>query len=99
MKYTLSDLRKSLDNLDEAIVVLLAERFRLTDKVGWLKAKQGLSAQDKKREEEKFEKLSEIAKSHGLDPSFVKKLFRMIIDEVIKRHKEINSKFQIPNSK
>ena len=37
-------LRKSIDNIDAALVHLLAERFKFTQQVGVLKAKTGLPA-------------------------------------------------------
>ncbi len=89
MRFLLSDLRKSLDNIDIAIVVLLAERFRITEKVGRLKAKENLPAQDKAREKEKLKELSQVAKAHGLSSSVVKKLYRIIFEEVVKRHERI----------
>ena len=33
----LGELRKSIDNLDTALVAILAERFRITERVGELK--------------------------------------------------------------
>ena len=37
-------LRSSIDNLDAAIVHIMAERFKITKRVGRLKAEQGLPA-------------------------------------------------------
>lgn len=82
----LQDLRKSLDNLDSAIVMLLAERFRVTNKVGELKANYRLEAQDKRREKELFERLESLAKDKGLEPEFVHEVWRLIIDKVIENH-------------
>ena len=48
----LRDLRDSIDNIDAAIVHMLAERFRCTRLVGKLKAQQGLPSRDPGREAE-----------------------------------------------
>ena len=40
----LAKLRRSIDNLDAAMVSLLAERFRCTDAIGELKARHGLES-------------------------------------------------------
>ena len=92
MRFSLLDFRKSLDNIDEAIVILLAERFRITEKIGRLKAKKNLPPQDKTREKEKLEKLSQIARSHGLEPLLIRRLFRLIFNQVVKNHKKIASR-------
>ena len=42
----LLDLRRSIDNIDAALVYLLAERFRCTQQVGHLKAQTGLPPAD-----------------------------------------------------
>ena len=39
---TLNDMRKSIDNIDNAIVAMFAERFKVTNRVGHYKAKNGL---------------------------------------------------------
>ena len=46
----LRDLRDSIDNIDAAIVHMLAERFRYTHAVGKLKARHGLPSRDPGRE-------------------------------------------------
>ena len=91
MEFTLSDLRKSLDNLDKAIVVLLAERFRITRKIGILKAKKGLPARDKAREKEKLESLSKLAKDYGISSSLIREIFKLIMTEVVKKHRQIKT--------
>ena len=44
-------LRQSIDNIDSAIVSLLAERFKATSQVGVLKAGAGFAPEDTKRED------------------------------------------------
>ena len=61
-------LRQSIDNLDTAIVSLLAERFKYTSQVGVLKARAGFAPADYKREDYQIERLHRIAIDAGLDP-------------------------------
>ena len=42
----LLEMRHSIDNIDAALIHLLAERFKQTRKVGELKARQGLPPAD-----------------------------------------------------
>lgn len=88
----LDDLRKSIDNLDSALIAILAERFKITQKVGEYKAKNNLTAVDKKREEQQYKRIEELAKEHGLNPQFAKKFLKTVIEEVVKNHKEIANK-------
>ena len=61
-------LRQSIDNIDSAIVSLLAERFKATSQVGVLKAGAGFAPEDTKREDYQIERLHRIAVDAGLDP-------------------------------
>ena len=67
-------LRHSIDNLDAAVVHLLAERFRCTDAIGNLKARQGLASRDPGREAAQLKRLRTLAAQSGLDPGFTAKL-------------------------
>ena len=49
-KQLLQDERRSIDNIDAALVHLLAERFSHTQRVGVLKAEHGLPPADPSRE-------------------------------------------------
>lgn len=46
----IASLRQSIDNVDAAIVSLLAERFKYTSQVGVLKARAGFAPADYQRE-------------------------------------------------
>ena len=83
---TLQGYRESIDNIDAALVFLLAERFKVTQKVGAYKAAVGLTTADAAREAEQVARLRTLAASARLDPEFSEKFLRFIIDEVIRHH-------------
>ena len=83
---TLRDFRESIDNIDAALVFLLAERFKVTQKVGAYKAAAGLPAADPGREAAQVARLRALAVTAKLDPEFSEKFLRFIIDEVIRHH-------------
>jgi len=78
--------RASIDNIDAALVHLLAERFKITQAVGRHKAAVGLPASDPAREQDQIDRLRALAVEAGLDPSFSEKFLRFIVDEVIRHH-------------
>lgn len=80
--------RKSIDNLDTALIHIIAERFRITKAVGALKAEHDLPPGDPTREKQQAERLRALAQDADLDPDFAEKLLRFIIDEVIQHHKQ-----------
>lgn len=82
----LRDLRKSIDNIDAAMIHILAERFRCTQRVGALKANYNLPPADPVREEFQIERLRALAKDAQLDPEFAEKYLAFIIHEVIRHH-------------
>lgn len=82
----LAGYRKSIDNIDAALVHMLAERFRITQAVGRHKAKAALPPADLEREERQIARLRALAEQAELDPEFGEKFLRFIIDEVIRHH-------------
>lgn len=87
----LADLRGSIDNIDAALVHLLAERFKCTQRVGRLKAEAGLTPSDPEREAQQVRRLRALAAEAGLDPVFAEKFLEFIVTEVIRHHEEIAS--------
>ena len=81
--------RRTIDNLDAALVHILAERFRCTQAVGELKADRGLPASDPGREDRQIARLRALASESGLDPVFAEKFLRFIVEEVIRHHVDI----------
>lgn len=86
---TLDNLRASIDNIDAALVHLLAERFKVTKAVGEHKKSAGLPPADPGREEEQIARLRQLSETAGLDPAFSEKLLRFIVDEVIRDYDRI----------
>jgi chorismate mutase len=85
----LAAYRASIDNIDAALVHLLAERFKITQAVGAYKAEVGLPPSDPEREEQQVTRLRTLASTAGLDPAFTEKFLRFIVAEVIQHHQRI----------
>ncbi len=87
----LMEFRKSIDNLDDALIRIVAERFRITKAVGVLKANNDLPPADPDREKQQVERLRALAADASLDPDFAEKLLNFIIREVIRHHEQARS--------
>lgn len=86
---TLLAYRQSIDNIDAALVFMLAERFKITKAVGEHKARSALAPADPEREKQQIERLKQLASEADLDPEFSTKFLRFIIDEVIRHHERL----------
>jgi chorismate mutase len=87
----LQRLRASIDNIDAALVHLLAERFKCTQRVGEFKATHGLPPADPSREAEQIKRLRDLAAAAKLDPDFAEKFLNFIVQEVIRHHVAIKT--------
>jgi len=85
----LAGYRASVDNIDAALIHMLAERFRCTKAVGVLKAEHGLPPADPSREQQQIARLRQLAKDANLDPDFAEKFLNFVVREVIRHHEQI----------
>jgi len=85
----LAEYRSSIDNIDAALVHLLAERFKITKAVGRYKKEAQLAPADPGREELQLARLRAKADESGLDPVFTEKFLRFVVAEVIHHHQRI----------
>jgi chorismate mutase len=90
----LESLRASIDNIDAALVHILAERFKVTQTVGRYKAQTGLPAADPDREARQIARLRDLASESGLDPAFTEAFIRFIVSEVIRHHETIAAEIE-----
>jgi chorismate mutase len=88
---TLARYRQSIDNIDAALVFMLAERFKVTQAVGRYKAENGLPPADPGREDRQIARLRALARDADLDPEFSEKFLRFIIEEVIRHHTQFQA--------
>ena len=86
----LQRLRASIDNMDAALVHLLAERFKVTQQVGELKAAHGLPPADPVREAQQIARLRALAAEARLDPEFAEKFLSFVVAEVVRHHEALS---------
>lgn len=83
--------RASIDNIDNALIHLLAERFKHTGAVGRMKAEHGLAVSDQEREDAQAARLRALAEGSGLDPDVAERVIRFLIAEVLEKHRALRS--------
>ena len=88
----LTALRAQIDALDEQLIALLGRRFQFTDQVGELKARYQLDAVDPAREHSQMERIRERAVAAGVAPALAQRLLRLVIDEVVEKHRAIRNR-------
>ena len=89
----LAEARATIDNIDAALVHILAERFRCTQRVGHIKARLDLPPADPDRETRQVERLRALAASSGLDPDFAEKFLCFMVREVIRHYEDIKAEY------
>jgi chorismate mutase len=85
----LTAIRLSIDNIDAAVIHMLAERFKFTQQVGRIKALGGLPPSDPEREKVQIARLRVLAEESQLDPAFAEKFLNFLVAEVIHHHEQI----------
>ncbi|MGQ0567502.1 MAG: chorismate mutase [Gemmobacter sp.] len=85
---TMAEIRAEIDRLDEALVVLFAERTAYIDRAAEIKTGAHLPARIDTRVEEVVANVRRHAAVHGLPPDKIEKLWRKLIDWSIAREED-----------
>ena len=88
-KEKLDNYRESIDRLDSILTYTLGERFKKTNEIGKIKAKNNLPSTDKNRELKQLKRILKISKEINLDTVFAKKIFSIIVNEVKNNHNKM----------
>ena len=83
--------RARIDEIDQELIKLLADRFSLTLQVGKIKASQQLQSFDPDREAQKIQNLRQVSEEMGINPNLVENLFTQIMKEVVKNHQRLKT--------
>lgn len=85
----LAALRKSLDDIDAVLVSALGERARLARQIAHVKAEGEGPVRDADRETALLQHRSAFGERLGLDPAFVRRIFREILDDSVRRQHDV----------
>ena len=84
----MKELRDRINQLDESLLKLLADRRTLSMDIIKEKEKHEYNIRDKEREKDILSRLVETGKKLGLDTHYISKIFQEIIDDSIKLQNE-----------
>jgi len=88
----LEEIRKKIDDIDNQIISLLAERFSFAKEIAEYKQKHNKDIFDAGRIEQILKERQQTAKELGLEPSLINSLFEGIIDDSMKLQKKLIEK-------
>lgn len=84
----LTNLRKNINCIDTNIIKLLSERKKISIKIVKEKIKNNFSVRDKDRENKLFQKIKKTSKIYNLDYIYIKKIFKIIVNNSVNIQKE-----------
>lgn len=87
----LGPYRARIDDIDDRIVDLLAERAAVIEEVGTLKFREEIEAVLQDRVDEVRERAAAKAAGKGLDPDLVRRLYTILIDWSCRLEDEIKA--------
>ena len=77
---TLAEIRDRLDEVDERLIGVLADRARLIEQVIAFKRARGMPVVDRRREDDMLARIERLAAARGLDPRIGRAVLRAVID-------------------
>lgn len=73
-------MRSKIEEIDEKIMELIAERMDIAILIANIKERDGLPITDKNQEKKVMQRVSENAEIFGMDKEGVEKIFQMLIE-------------------
>lgn len=77
---TLDELREEIQQIDQELVELIAQRTYVADTIADVKAEQGLPTTDEEQEQAVMDRAGENAERFDVDSNLVKAIFRLLIE-------------------
>ena len=87
----LEELRIEIDKCNDNIIKALEKRFYFTREIGKLKKENNLSSYDKNRENKVINNVRLLTKSSNLSEDMIENIFRIIMEQIIKKHEELKN--------
>jgi chorismate mutase len=79
-KERLSAIRNRINEIDEQMIILMAERAQFAGDIARLKMELNMPINDEKREQEIQKKIVELCKKHNFDSDLALKILNILIE-------------------
>lgn len=89
---TMAEIRACIDEIDDELIALLAEREAYTNEVPALKLKEGIAAAAPARVAAVLAHVRDKAAARGFDPELAEAMWQLMIDAVIAREEAVMGK-------
>ncbi|MDI6888667.1 MAG: chorismate mutase [Methanocellales archaeon] len=89
---SLKDVREKIQNIDDQIVELIAQRTNLAEDVLEEKKKEGIGIDDEEQREIVLNRMVEAATERNLDAGAVKQIYEILIEMNVERQRELSGK-------
>ncbi|MGB9841483.1 MAG: chorismate mutase, partial [Candidatus Bathyarchaeales archaeon] len=76
----IQQLRKTIDEVDEQILMLLSKRMEICRSIGAVKRKYGLPIKDLPRENDVYSRVRKKAEELGVDAAWVERIYQQIVN-------------------
>ncbi|BEG99571.1 bifunctional 3-deoxy-7-phosphoheptulonate synthase/chorismate mutase type II [Bacteroides sedimenti] len=86
---SLAELRRQIDDCDNALIETLAKRMRVSREIGTFKKEHNMTVLQSGRYDEILSKRGAQGAEFGMDPEFVKAVFEAIHEESVRQQMEI----------
>ena len=93
---SLDELRGQILEIDEKIIVLIAERQQLAGRLAPLKQAQGLPIHDEIQKARVLDRVFDIAVESSIDPTKVQEIFEILIAMSEERQRECSGDGNLP---
>lgn len=92
---SLQEARARIDEINERVVELLAERQAVVDELCDVKAETGKTIRDPEREAELLAHVRSVAEDEGLPPDLAETLFEAILEHSVQRQRRKRTDEQV----
>ncbi|WP_343128064.1 chorismate mutase [Buchnera aphidicola (Takecallis taiwana)] len=97
LKKILSNLRNKINEIDELMLKLIAQRRKIAVKIAKKKISNNFPIKDKNREKELLQKLAYISNLYQLPEEYIQKIFQIIINDSVMIQQQIKKKYNQKN--
>ncbi|MDD1673823.1 MAG: chorismate mutase [Methanomicrobiales archaeon] len=89
-------IRQKINQIDQKIIGLIAERQKRAGELALLKHREGLPIRDENRRKEVLELVFNLAVEQRIDPVYAQKIYEILIDMSEERQRECSGEGNLP---